>query len=418
MHVERVDTLADFHRLKPAWDALYRSDPETQLFLSWQWLAGPLENYPGEWMILVARTSDGTAVGLLPLHLQTVWSKSRKQIRNELHFVGQLFWADYCGLLCHPEHEEAVLSAFAAALKQMHWSHVYLKDFRISDRRFALFMAPFADERLVTESLPSVGDDGEANNLICPYIDLPDTFATYLAEKLSSNTRQKINRFLRKLDSSSVYRVTTTTGVTRIRDLQILEKLWSNMWRELKGEKTAPLAGMYGVIVQRGLEDDLVHSCVLWHEESPVAILVSFVDWEKSRLLFFVSGRDENFRDLPVGLVLHAWNIRWAIEHGLRTYDFLRGNEPYKYSLGAVDVRLQYPLIQTKSGTNLNGVLDPGCIGAVMRLADEFVRQDRPHRAITACQQVLATEPENEAAHQLLKTLTAVAQSNHTNSLS
>lgn len=410
MHIERADTFADFQRLRTAWDVLYRCDPEAQFFLSWKWLAGPLENYPGEWMILVARRTDGTAVGFLPLLLQTIWSKSRKQIRNELHFAGQLFWADYCGLLCHPEHEEAVLGTFASYLKQMHWSHIYLKDFRISDRRFALFMAPFADERLVTESLPSIGDDGEADNLICPYIDLPDTFAAYLREKLSSNTRQKISRFLRKLDSSPAYQITTTNAATHARDLQILEKLWSKMWSALKGARTAPLVAMYGVIVQRGLEDELVHSCVLWHGECPVAILVSFVDWEKSRLLFFISGRDENFRELPVGLVLHAWNIRWAIEHGLRTYDFLRGNEPYKYSLGAMeDVRLQYPLIQTKSGTNLNGVLDPGCIGKVIRLAENFISRNRAQRAVTACQQILATVPENAAAQHLLKTLTAAS---------
>jgi CelD/BcsL family acetyltransferase involved in cellulose biosynthesis len=408
MYIQRVDTLADFHCLKTAWEALYRSDPEAQLFLSWQWLAGPLENYPGEWLILVARSTEGAPVGFLPLHLQTVWSKSRQQLRNELHFAGQLFWADYCGFLCHPEHEEAVLAAFAAYLKQMHWSHFYLKDFRISERRLALFMAPFADERLVIESLPSTGDDDEADNLVCPYIDLPETFAVYLA-KLSSNTRQKISRFLRKLESSSDYHITTTSTATLSRDVQILETLWTNLWSELKGTKTAPLAGMYGTIIQRGLEDKLVRLWVLWHRHAPVGALASFVDLEKSRLLFFVSGRDESFRDLPVGLVLHAYNIRWAIEHGIRTYDFLRGNEPYKYSLGAVNTRIHYPLIRTRSGTNLNGRLDPGCIPEALRLADEFVRRDRAHRAVAVCQQILVTSPRHGAAQRQLNTLVGIA---------
>jgi hypothetical protein len=360
-------------------------------------------------MVLVARSVDGTALGFLPLRLKTIWSKSRQQLRNELHFAGRLFWADYGGILCLPDHEETVLGAFAAHLKQMHWSHFYLKGFRISDRRFELFMAPLADDRLISESLTSIINDGETDNLVCPYIDLPATFEAYLEEKLSSNTRQKLRRFLRKLDASSEYTITTTNAATQARDVQILKQLWSKMWSERKGDETQRLATTYGMIIQRGLDDETVHLCVLWHGDTPIGVLTSFVDWEKSRLLFFVGGRDEDVRDLPVGLILHACNIRWAIAHGIRTYDFLRGNEPYKYSLGAADVRLHYSLIRTHSGTNLNDKLDPGGIDEALRLAADFVKRDRAHRAATACQQVLATVPEHEVAKHFLEAFADVS---------
>lgn len=405
MRIERIDTFAEFQQREAAWNTVYQHDPEAQFFLSWKWLAGALESYPGEWMVLVARSADGTHLGFLPLRLKTVWSKSHQQLRNELHFAGRLFWADYGGILCLPEHEETVLGAFAEHLKQMYWSHLYLKGFRTSDRRFGLFMAPFADERFIIESLTSTINDGETDNLLCPYIDLPDTFAIYLTEKLSSNTRQRLRRFLRKLESSSEYKLTTTSAATQVRDVQILETLWSNMRSEQKGSDTQRLATKYRMIIRRGLADETAHLLILWHGDTPLGVLASFVDWEKSRLLFFVSGRDEDFRELPVGMVLHACNIRWAIEHGIRTYDFLRGNEPYKYSLGAVDVRLQYPLLRTQSGTNLNGQLDPGCIDEALRLADDFARRNRAHRAVTICQQILTTVPENEAAQRLLQAL-------------
>jgi CelD/BcsL family acetyltransferase involved in cellulose biosynthesis len=403
MLIERVDTFEDFQRLRPAWDNVWQRDPEAQFFLSWKWLAGVLENYPEEWMALVARSADGDCLGFLPLRLKTVWSKSRQQLRNELHFAGRLFWADYGGILCLPEYDETVLRAFAERLRQMNWSHFYLKGFRISDRRYDLFMAPFADERLIVEPQTSLINHGETDNLVCPYIDLPDTFEAYLTEKLSSNTRQKLRRFLRRLDSSPDYAITTSSAATRARDVQILEQLWSDMWRWKKGSETGRLAAKYGKIVQRGLEDELVQLFILWHGETPLGALASFTDLDKSRLLFFISGRDEDFRELPVGLILHAHNIRWAIEHGLRTYDFLRGNEPYKYALGAADVRLKYPLIRTKSGVNLNGKLDPGCIGEALRLADDFIGRDHTERAVIACQQIQATVPGQETAQQLLQ---------------
>jgi CelD/BcsL family acetyltransferase involved in cellulose biosynthesis len=406
MIIERVDRFEDFRNLKESWEAVYHSDPEAQFFLSWRWLAGVLEAYPDQWIVLVARGVDGSYLGFLPLRVKVVWSKSRQQLRNELQFAGRLFWADYGSILCRPEHEDAVLGAFASHLKKMNWSHIYLKSFRISDRRFALFMAPFDDERLVVDSRTSTINEGETDNLTAPFIDLPDAFEAYLSTKLSGNTRQRTRRVLRKLESSGEYQITTTCGETQSRDLRILEELWRNMWKERKGADTEYLATKYRIIVKRGLDDGLVHMPVLWYRDKPIGVLASFVDRVKSRLLFFVAGRDEDFLDLPVGLVLHVHNIRWAIENGIKTYDLLRGNEPYKHSLGAVDAQVRYPCIRTKSGTNLNGRLDPSCVTEALRMADVFAMRAYRHEAQTACRQVLATVPEQETAKKLLTTLT------------
>jgi CelD/BcsL family acetyltransferase involved in cellulose biosynthesis len=160
------------------------------------------------------------------------------------------------------------------------------------------------------------------------------------------------------------------------------------------------------MIVKRGLDNEMVHMPVLWHGDTPVGALASFIDRDKSRLLFFVGGRDRDFRNLPVGLVLHTHNVRWAIENGIRTYDLLRGNEPYKYSLGARQhVQLTSRLIRTKSGRNLNGKLDPGCIGEALRIAEDLAKRELTLEAMAACQQILATVPEQEAAKRLLKGL-------------
>jgi len=405
MIIERVDRLEDFQGLRSAWEAVYHADPEAQFFLSWKWLAGVLASYPEQWVVLTARDVDRGYLGFLPLRVKIVWSKSHRQLRNEFQFAGRLFWADYGGILCRPEHDEAVLDSFASHLKQMNWSHIFLKGFRASDRRFAKFMAPFADERLIVDARTSTINKGETDNLIAPFIDLPETFEAYLSQNLSGNTRQKTRRVLRKLESSGEYQVTTTCSATEARDLQILEELWCNMWKERKGSDTEYLAAKYRIIVKRGLDERLVHMPVLWHRDRPVGALASFVDRDKSRLLFFVGGRDEAFPDFPVGLALHIHNIRWAIERGIKTYDLLRGDEPYKYSLGAVDARVRYPIIRTKSGINLNGRLDRSCVGEALRIADAFASRAHRQEAITSCRQVLATVPEQETAKRLLTSL-------------
>jgi len=403
MLIERVD---HFECLRTAWDALYLRDPEAQFFLSWTWLAGVLRAHPGQWVVLVVRDRDGRYLGFLPLRRKIVWSQRHEKLRNELEFAGRLFWADYGGILCDPDVDEAVLQALAAHLKQMQWSHFSLKGFRISDRRCQLFQQALADERLTIEPKTALINDGRTDNLVCPYIDLPATFEAYLTDTLSSNTRQKVRRFLRRVESSEDYRISLTSRETAARDLETLERLWHAMWSPVKGSKADRLAAAYRAIIAQGLSDDSVHMPILWHRDAAIGVLASFVDWTKSRILFFVTGRDEAFQEVPVGLVLHAWSIRWAIEHGLNTYDFLRGDEPYKHSLGATgSVRLEYFLIRTRSGENLNNRLDPTSAADALRMAAHFAQSSRDRDATTALFQALSALTGPDTAEQLLDAL-------------
>jgi CelD/BcsL family acetyltransferase involved in cellulose biosynthesis len=54
-------------------------------------------------------------------------------------------------------------------------------------------------------------------------------------------------------------------------------------------------------------------------------------------ILVYNSGLMPSHGDLSPGIVLLAYNIRHAIETGHKIYDFLQGNEAYKYRMGAVD---------------------------------------------------------------------------------
>ena len=70
-------------------------------------------------------------------------------------------------------------------------------------------------------------------------------------------------------------------------------------------------------------------------EGSRVASAMTF-DYGGSRLLYN-SGYNPAFGYYSVGLLLKALSVKSAIEEGKCYYDFLRGNEPYKYHLGGID---------------------------------------------------------------------------------
>jgi CelD/BcsL family acetyltransferase involved in cellulose biosynthesis len=74
---------------------------------------------------------------------------------------------------------------------------------------------------------------------------------------------------------------------------------------------------------------------VLEVDGEDVAVLYAFA--YEGTLALYNAAFDPTLAPLSVGIVCHAYAIRSAIEEGIRTYDLLRGDEPYKYDLGAED---------------------------------------------------------------------------------
>ena len=60
----------------------------------------------------------------------------------------------------------------------------------------------------------------------------------------------------------------------------------------------------------------------------------------RGKLLLYNSGYDPSENALSPGFVLMTEEVRLAIEAGLSEVDFLRGDEKYKYALGARDRQL------------------------------------------------------------------------------
>jgi CelD/BcsL family acetyltransferase involved in cellulose biosynthesis len=54
------------------------------------------------------------------------------------------------------------------------------------------------------------------------------------------------------------------------------------------------------------------------------------------RIWVYNSGLDFNYKDLSPGWVLLGYLLQWANEHGRSEFDFMRGDEDYKYKFGAI----------------------------------------------------------------------------------
>ena len=193
MHVDVIESFDSLAALESNWKALYRRDPDAQLFLSWSWLSWVFREHPRQWRVLAVKLDRYASeyVSFFPIRLKTIWSKSKRRFRNEIHMAGRLAWAQYTGFLCDPDHEEVAMAGLALHLKTMHWSRLSLKYVQTSDLRMQRFLQQFSDDLFEKAYHELTINKGATNNLICPYIELPDDFDTYLQTQLSANTRQK-----------------------------------------------------------------------------------------------------------------------------------------------------------------------------------------------------------------------------------
>lgn len=173
---------------------------------------------------------------------------------------------------------------------------------------------------------------------VCPIIHLPDSFDAYLAQ-IDSKQRREIKRKMRKATGADAEMVMVgpeddiETAVSDFLDLlqqSTFEKRdWLNDSRRALFYDTARHAQQAGTL--------LLLFLVVNGEKA--AALFNF-DYN-GRIWVYNSGLNPDaYGHLSLGVVMTAKAIEWAAENGRKEFDFLRGNEIYKYRFGAQDTRI------------------------------------------------------------------------------
>jgi CelD/BcsL family acetyltransferase involved in cellulose biosynthesis len=181
------------------------------------------------------------------------------------------------------------------------------------------------------------GYDAELDfEAVCPRVDLPGDWETYLAS-LKKKDRHELRRKLRRFADLGA-----DTGIRTLRSRAEIEPalaVFFHLHRVSRHDKsefmTAEMEGFFREMVLALADDGIARLYLVEVDRTPVAALIGFVPGDE--LLLYNSGYDPAYAHASVGLVSKALTLRAAIDEGLRVFDFLRGAEPYKYDLGASD---------------------------------------------------------------------------------
>jgi CelD/BcsL family acetyltransferase involved in cellulose biosynthesis len=167
----------------------------------------------------------------------------------------------------------------------------------------------------------------------CPILALPSSWDAYLAG-LSGKHRHELTRKLRRMEREAPEVHAVSVGEpaavrARLNDFLRLHrssrvgkaKFMDERMEDFFREVTTALAG-------RGM-------LRLWFLEAAGGAIASFItlEWEGTVGLYN-SGFEPSRAALSPGLILLAHVIRDAIARGMTRFDFLRGEERYKYEFG------------------------------------------------------------------------------------
>jgi len=281
----------------------------------------------GEWpeaeLAIITAEEEGRLVGVAPLFLAMHAGK------QELLFLGSIEISDYLDLIVGEEDLNKFVDGtleFLLGNRDLNWDNLDL--YNLLDGTPSLFALEQAAARrgLVFECTRLQHS---------PFIPLPGDWETYLAG-LDKKQRHEIRRKMRRAEEAgtAVRWYIVEDGSTLEAETNAFILLMENDADKLKF-LTEKMREHIHRTIRCAFDAGCVQLAFLEVNGEKAAGYLSF-DY-LGRMWIYNSGLDWNFSEYSPGWVLLGNLIRLAIESKHTEFDFMRGNEDYKYRFGAVD---------------------------------------------------------------------------------
>lgn len=168
--------------------------------------------------------------------------------------------------------------------------------------------------------------------------DLPATWEEYL-QLLSAKQRHEIRRKLRRLEEAGNINYRFVEDTAAVPDfLDIFLRLFIEGQKDKATFMTGEMEAFFRSMAMVTAEAGLLRSGILELDNIPVAVTLAF-DFNDV-IYLYNSAYDPRYRSLSVGVLSKALYIKDSIERGKRRFDFMKGEERYKYHLGGQEIPL------------------------------------------------------------------------------
>ena len=314
----RVEFISDprrLERLEPDWRALWSAIPRATPFQSPDWILPWWHHYGEGRLFSFALWSNDQLAGLAPLYIYDQGTDSARRI-----FLLGTGNSDYLDAIFRPEFRRSCWDGLVA---------------EIANRRELWDECDFP--RLRPDS-PLLEDLGREPRLIansteetpCVTIDLSPTTPTHRMLKTA-------NTYARKLQEKEGFSIEHATAASLDELLSAFEQLHQRRWHA-KGFSGVLSENrdrsFHRQVASQFLKAGMLMLYAMRIQNKIVSVVYGF--HHRDRTYSYLTGFDPDYRRHSVGTIMVGHAIRQSIE-SRRSFDFLKGQEPYKYRWGAHD---------------------------------------------------------------------------------
>ncbi|MDR2644289.1 MAG: GNAT family N-acetyltransferase [Planctomycetaceae bacterium] len=312
--IQLLKSSEDFKLIQEEWNLLTDNCVYPNAFVRAEWLLAWWKwfgNKLGTFYVLIVRNRE-CLIGGLPLF------RERNGTLKFLGFDG-VACPEYLGLVVKPEYlEHVVQELLQFFICQKNWLQLYFEDYSIEDAGTLRFV-----EKLKRQ-FPSWERTGEGRY----YIQLPDSYETYLMTRGQNNRYKKRKELKKAIDEYQAHLVEPEcSGIdqcfSELRRLGIAaleHKTLPPMARE-------DFAGLVYDLLVALLPCNKFRVFMLYYGDKPAAFKLGFV--HAGKFYDYLTGFDPHLPGRAGNIVIHFILMR-LIEEGFNEFDFLRGLEDYK----------------------------------------------------------------------------------------
>jgi CelD/BcsL family acetyltransferase involved in cellulose biosynthesis len=339
MHIVSIRSLSELNSLEKEWNDLLAISASHVPFLRheyltawWQGMGGG-EWSQGELYVITGRAEDGQLIGIAPLFLT-----NNRDGEAALMLLGSFEISDYLDVIARPEN----LSDFLDATLE------YLQGDAAPE--YSLL-----DWYNILESSPTIKalqEAAEKRGWVysqeplqhCPYIPLPGDWEKYI-NSIDKKQRHEIRRKMRRANEYYLpLRWYIADDESRLdKEVDDFLDLMANDPDKVKFLTPAMRLQMHS-IAQAALQCGSLQLAFIEVNGEKAAGYLNF-DY-LNHIWVYNSGFDYRFKELSLGWVLLSYLLQWANENKRESFDFMRGDEDYKYRFGAIDRRVMRLMVR------------------------------------------------------------------------
>ncbi len=324
LNLELITSAEAFETLGIEWNSLLPHNATNEIFLTWEWQSTWWHVYrPGDLWVVAARDESGQLVGIAPWFIE--------QPTRVVRTIGCVEVTDYLDVLVQPQSRDVFYDALVAFFGEHCNTFSKIDLCNIPKESPTLEVLP----RLLQEQGFAVQVKHED---VCPFIRLPADFDSYL-DQLDKKQRHELRRKLRRAQAEdegvSWYVVGPEHNLNAEMD-RFINLMAASHPNKAKFLEDSHNRAFFKAIMPRLAACGWLQLSFLTVNGNAAAAYLNF-DYN-NRILVYNSGLlPASYAHLSPGIILLIYNIQHAISQGRTVFDFLQGNEEYKYRMGAQD---------------------------------------------------------------------------------